>query len=219
MKKLFVLSLLVATISMAQAQCGFSSLKHGIRAGANYATITGLDNSFEARPDFHVGLYASMNLTKNYAIQPEFNYSRQGVNSQNANIENIRLDYLSMGLSNKLYLAKGLHLLISPALDFQVGNGHSDDGLSLNPFKDKELDISMTGGLGYELPFGLVVDVRYKRGLLDQDNFDQYKAEGAAGGSYNQVFQVGIGYQFGLPSGPDCAAKCGASSGCSKKKS
>ncbi len=55
-------------------------------------------------------------------------------------------------------------------------------------------------GIGYEFDFGLILEVRYKQGLLNIDLFDDlfFTDDYYDGTTLNNVFQIGIAYKFQL---------------------
>jgi len=88
MKKIFVLAVLFSAMS-SFAQVKF---KPGIRAGANFAKFSSVEEVFFGDDDydtdvnrnfiidFYAGVTFGIQFTKRYTLQPEINYSRQGGN-------------------------------------------------------------------------------------------------------------------------------------------
>ena len=98
---LLALFLIVFCMS-AQAQ---SKSRFGMRAGLNITDIAEIDS--EERYDFYTGAYLAIKFTEQYTLQFELNYSRQGAKLKeynSLNINEIRIDYLSASILNKIYL-------------------------------------------------------------------------------------------------------------------
>ncbi|NNL32449.1 MAG: outer membrane beta-barrel protein, partial [Flavobacteriaceae bacterium] len=73
MKKIiYVLSLIIGTVAVTQAQ-----VTYGFKAGGNLAKFT--DNSdFEFKFGMHFGGVANIQLSDAFSLQPELLYSAQG---------------------------------------------------------------------------------------------------------------------------------------------
>lgn len=187
--------------------CGFLSAQvtfnPGIRAGINFANLTHgnnesfylheddqpekvIETSLKTITDFYIGLQGNIRFTERYALQPEFNYSRQGTQLQytteNGILPEKRLHYNFIGLqlTNKLYLKK-VAIFAGPFFDFAVGKNNSG------------LDLGFAGGVGYDISKNLGLEVRIKKGfasMLDHDGSSFFFANS------NMVFQIGGYYTF-----------------------
>jgi len=186
MKKVLLLSLFLTFSSITLAQVTF---KPGARVGANLASISKTDDN--SRVDFYAGIFGKLKLGKLYALQPEITYTKQGS-------ENIELDYLSIALINKFYLLKDkmpIYALIGPSFDVNL---HGDTGSYSNNYSSGystgvtfEADLSFQAGVGYDFPFGLGVEARYKQGTIDVIGDDAIFE-----GQLNSVIQLGVSYKF-----------------------
>jgi hypothetical protein len=99
-KAVIVLFTFFAMVTMQ----GQATFKPGLRGGLSLSTISEMHADY--RPDFYIGGFGEINLTKRYALQPELNYIRQGSNNvarnftdPNKNTERVayqdlKLDYL-----------------------------------------------------------------------------------------------------------------------------
>jgi len=198
MRNILLTSILFLVSGMAFAQV---AIRPGIRLGVNSANIsnTTLDNKI----GLNGAIFIDFRFTRHYALQPEFMYSRQGGQSNNRTTEDLNIDYLSFGVVNKFFFApnQGLHFILGPSLDFDLENNLINVINETNDSEVTPFDLSFFFGLGYEFDFGLILEVRYKQGLLDIDLFDEdfdsefYQGEGT---TLNNVFQFGLAYKFDL---------------------
>ncbi|WP_179367586.1 porin family protein [Winogradskyella forsetii] len=197
MKRIILsLSLVIATTTE------FSQVKFslGVRLGANYSQIT--NSELDAKTGLYAGLFTDFRFTSFYALQPEVTYSNQGGKSNTDGIGELDIHYVSIGVANKFYIFKdsGLHFIVGPSIDVNfeanVISLINDDGeLEITPF-----DVTLFGGIGYEFPFGLSVEARYKHGFFD---LDAASGEWDVYGNYhddedllNSVIQIGATYKF-----------------------
>jgi len=92
----------------------------------------------------------------------------------------------------------GFHFIVGPSIDIRVND---------NVFTDvTAVDFSFFGGIGYEFPFGLAIEARYKQGIIDvndssfsyNDNNDGFFNDGFDDYYTNSVFQISAAYKFGF---------------------
>ncbi|MCB4799504.1 porin family protein [Neotamlana laminarinivorans] len=199
-KLLSLLLFLLVSISFAQV-----TFKPGLRFGANFSEITKAE-TYKGKTGFYIGVFGELKFTEFYALQPEIYYGTQGAEALYTDQEDIDLKYVTLGLANKFFIAKGtgLHLIVGPSIDVNVDYNwvnivNDEVDYDLSP-----IDISIFGGLGYEFPFGLVVEARIKQGLVDLDLFNDndYDDNNDDTNNYNdenqlnKVFQLGVIYKF-----------------------
>ncbi|MFS4493061.1 porin family protein [Maribacter sp. 2308TA10-17] len=192
---IFFVFILFSSIAFAQTKKSF-----GLRLGINYSNIsnTGLD----ARIAGNGAFFFEARFSDKYALQPELMFSSQGGKASNATNEDLRIDYLSIGLANKFFIIPnaGLHLLAGPSFDIdfennpiKLINGNNDSNVT--PF-----DLSVFAGIGYEFPFGLILEARYKQGLIEIDLFDfdifSDSTDRNRDEAFNGTFQYSIAYKF-----------------------
>ena len=60
------------------------------------------------------------------------------------------------------------------------------------------LEVVVLGGLGYEFPFGLALEARYKHGTISVDFLGADDLYEEPGSNLNGVFQIGAAYKFKL---------------------
>jgi hypothetical protein len=204
MKNTLLFAFLFLSAITASAQV---TVKPGIRAGANFSKITNTD--LDGKTDFYVGGFAAIKLTKFYTLQPEINYSRQGgkgdVYTYNYDVQDYRnehvdltLQYISLAVINKFTLTDNFNIHVGPTLDI----------LTDSPiYSDSDVDLGLTAGIGYTLPFGLSIEARVKKGIVDVVDGYYYSNSGNNGNDYysyngnsatNLVFSVGLSYSFNV---------------------
>ncbi len=177
---------------------GQVKVRPGIKMGVNNSKIT---NSYlDTKTGIYVGGFASIQFNDRYTLQPELLYSQQGGNSNPRAPGGLDIQYFSIGLANKFFVSPnmGLHFVVGPALDINaknnpisVINGNGD--LDVTP-----IDFAFFGGIGYEFPFGLILEARYKQGLLDVDLFNENGeyVPNYSENHLNSMFQIGAAYKF-----------------------
>ena len=211
MKKIFLtlITLAVVTVSFSQVK-----VRPGIKTGLNYSKITNLNNA-SRKVGFNGAIFVSIRLGGFYELQPEFSYSNQGWSNTNyayidpfgdivyaTNNDNVNIDYIGMSIANKFFVVPGMgfHFIVGPGLEFRVS-----DNLYYNDVTP--VDLTFFGGIGYEFPFGLGFEARYKQGIVDVRNgyydyyYDDYNYDyddNYYGNSkLNSVFQFNVYYKFG----------------------
>lgn len=180
-------SLILVTSSVAFSQVQFSL---GAKGGLNFAKVdfSSPGTTYENRTGYHYGAFGLFKFTK-IGIQPEIIFSEQGSKVKNINTSNAdaNFSYINIPVILKLYLAGGLNLQAGPQFGFL--SKAEIDGSSVKDFV-KSSDLSFALGAGWDLPFGLTLDLRYNLGLSDNnDGFDGDQLK-------NQVWQVSAGYKL-----------------------
>jgi len=190
----FLLPVVLISSFLMNAQIEF---KPGVKAGVNSANIT--NSVVDAKTDFYAGAFLTVKFADFYNLQPEIVYSRQGAGRpelDGLNADELELNYISLVIANKFFPFKdlGVHAIVGPSFDFKVSDNYDPDfGDDIVGF-----DFGLIGGVGYEFPFGLSVEARYKQGFVDifgenvndTVSFDELFA--------NKVLQVGVAYQFNI---------------------
>lgn len=185
-RTILVTSLLTIMSFSAQAQL----FKLGIKAGLNYANITGTDITVNAKnyeseaiTSYHAGLVAQVGLTKGVAFQPELLYSTQGATYKDAVSEvTNELGYISIPAVLIIDLNKTFSLELGPQASFLLSEKKAFAVNDANTF-----DFSVVGGLGIKVTKSIFVQARYGLGLTEiSENAD----------SKNSVVQVSAGVFF-----------------------
>jgi len=200
-KTVVTLMLMVITCTMVSQV----KVSPGVRLGVNNSTLQGLRDA-ESKFGINGGLFMNVHLSDFYELQVETSYSEQGATGmvENANFGMwggqagptysevpFEVSYVSLGLVNKFFVLKelGVNVLVGPSIDINVFDDHRNYS---------EIDISFTGGIGYELPFGLTIEARYKQGIIDlDDGFTTIGSNSSYDKNYlNSVIQLGVSYKF-----------------------
>lgn len=187
MKNLITLAVFfVLTLFSVNAQ----QIKLGVKAGVNFATITGDTEGVDSRTSFHAGAVAEFSLVEKLFLQPELLYSSQGAKSGSPTDE-LKLDYLNIPVLAKYFVAEGFSIEVGPQIGFILSAKEEYDGTS-EDVKDslKSTDFGLNFGIAYEMKTGLNFDARYYLGLSNISDV------GGSGNFKNGVFQISIGYFF-----------------------
>jgi hypothetical protein len=180
-----------SALAWSQAQ-----LAIGLKAGPNFAKLNTSESpgaNYKNRTGFHAGAFALFKFTK-IGIQPEIIFSQQGSTVKvDTKDFDANYSYINIPVMLKLYTIAGLNIQAGPQFGFVASekDEYLDAIKKENPdikAEVKKTDISVGIGLGWDLPFGLMIDGRYNLGLTDN-------AEGA-GSVKNQVWQFSLGYKF-----------------------
>ena len=221
MKKqnLFIILLLVSTISLAQVDTKF-----GIRGGVSIAGMRGesvnsLQNLLDYsngmvttndRTGFYGGGYVSIPVANIISIEPALYYSQKGYNmvgelnikgaefiGANAKAK-LNISYIDLPIVVKANIS-GLQMFAGPQISYLIqADLKTTAGLfGINLFNRtmdasdqfNKWDAGFTGGIGYQFSNGLNITAAYDHGLAKADA-DQ------SSNTYNRSFKVGLGMSF-----------------------
>lgn len=198
MKKLFTIFSLLFVFGISNAQV---ELWLGPKAGVNIANVSDMDG--KSLTGIYGGAAFAVKFNERYTLQPELGFSMQGTKDVYNSNDEVKLNYFTIGVINKLYLVEGLHVLAGPEFNIKMNDTWSDfiyedENGDWEAYDDgiQPFDFAIVGGLGYDLPFGLTFEARYKQGLLDVVDF--WSLDNDSNSRLNQVFQIGIAYKFQL---------------------
>ena len=155
-------------------------LKLGIKAGANFATITNVTDA-STKTGFHAGAFAGLKFGDKIGLQADILYSQQGAEFSGQDFD---LTYVNVPVVLKYYLFQGLNIQAGPQFGFVVDDNIKEIFSSISEAENS--DVSGIVGVGSDLPFGLVVDGRYNFGFTDV----------VKGSGKNSVFLLSLGYSF-----------------------
>lgn len=192
-KTIAALIVCIAGFFTANAQVTF---KPGIRAGVNFSKLT--QTEFDTKTDFYVGGFGALKLTRFYTLQPEVNYTRQGAAggtyydyNTNASVRiggKTEINYISFGIINKFTFNDQFDIHFGPTMDFETDS---------NVYTNSDVDLAFTAGIGYTTPFGLTIEARVKKGIIDVLETDNYYNNNFVDDyNTNFLFQVGLSYSF-----------------------
>ncbi len=188
-----ILFLLIGATPYADGQVAF-----GPKAGVNLTNlkVTDPEGSYNTRTGYHAGVFLRGKFSK-IAIQPEVLFFTQSTEARETLLGSYKdnFTYLSIPLMLKFYLISGLNLQAGPQFGFLLDGERKYDtriGQGSSDLKDyyKNSDVSVSLGGGWDLPFGLSVDVRYNIGVQDINNW----ADGDE--TKSRIFLVSLGWNF-----------------------
>ncbi len=185
------LMLLMFTSLLSEAQ-----MKFGVRAGLNASNVSfgNLPNRRE-RFGFHAGVFTNVMLMPEFiSLQPEINYSVQGVAFKPSNDRiTMNMNYVSL-LLPIVFKISSFDIQVGPFASYLVSSPdytvYNENKIIADAFK--KLDAGLIAGLVYnreKLMFG----IRYNQGFVNisKDNVQPFLGNGK-----NAVGQVSVGYRF-----------------------
>ncbi len=183
MKKLIliVFTVLLTATSFAQG------IDVGIKAGANFATLTDVDD-VSTRTGLLIGAFVTLKFTDKMALQGDILYSQQGAKGDNG-ASDIELDYINFPIVFKYYIVDRLNIQAGP----QFGSVINDN---LGDTRFESFDVSGVVGIGVDLPLHLRVTGRYGFGLSDISFIDFNTGNEFNTGAKNSVFSLSVGFSF-----------------------
>jgi hypothetical protein len=209
MKKI-ILSLLIAASATMYAK---AQVKFGIKGGANLSSIIGEHTpaanrssvQYISKLGYNAGAFVNFPIKGCFSLQTELLYSLEGANnykviSSNAEGEltssytfgHLNLSYIQVpvlakfALPYKLYVLTGpqIGFLTSAKINYETGDGAYDVRSSFHP-----VDFAWGVGIGYKIPTGPNVDVRYNISINSID-------KASDNGGRNSNLEVGLFYIF-----------------------
>ncbi|HMR93193.1 MAG TPA: porin family protein [Chitinophagaceae bacterium] len=188
MKKIFLAVAFISTGIIAGAQAKF-----GAKAGLNLANWSGSDaDGAKMKIGFHFGGLVNLAVSESFSIQPELQFSNQGIKSDDGEVDvTIHSNYLNIPVMAQYNNASGFYAETGPYVGFLLSAKAKAEGES-EDIKEwfKSTDFGWGLGLGYKLASGLGFGARYNFGLAKLP-------EEGDGKISNSVIQVGLSYTFG----------------------
>ncbi|SHG92616.1 Outer membrane protein beta-barrel domain-containing protein [Flavobacterium fluvii] len=170
LKTLFFVIFLSLIANSANAQ------SWGIRAGANFSTLSNSDA--KSQTGYYGGVYRQFGIVKDFLyIQPELQFSKQGFDTD---LSTVDLNYIHLPIVARVYVLKLLSFETGPQFGFLVSDNADN-------FDFNSVDTSWDFGMSINLPFRLSIDARYITSLNEL-------IEGRD--SKSQVIQVGASFRF-----------------------
>lgn len=127
------------------------------------------------------------------SLHPEVLFSQKGVKyDSGSNSAQIRLNYIDVPVLLRVK-ADGLFFEAGPQLGFLGGQKTEVNGNTVSTTINglRKVDVGYIAGVGYQLPQGLELGVRYNGGISDVND------PSISTKSRNSVFQFQVGYLFG----------------------
>ena len=189
------LGLLIGIASAANAQ----EARFGIKAGVNLASVT--NNNTEGKTNlvgFAAGLMADFSFSDLISLHPEVLFSQKGVKYKGGgrytggSTAQVRTNYVDVPLLLRVK-ADGLFFEAGPQVGFLASRKFEIDNTTIGTSTNgtRKVDVGYIAGVGYQLPQGLELGVRYNGGISDLSD----PSIGAK--TRNSVFQFQLGYLFG----------------------
>ncbi|WP_181307788.1 porin family protein [Rufibacter sp. XAAS-G3-1] len=202
MKKilLVVAALFITYFSQAQG------IKLGLKAGGNYSNVTGDETEdLESLFGLHAGVILDYGISEMVSIRPELLYSMKGAKLEISDADDAiiksRFHYLDVPILAHIN-AGGLFFELGPTVGFKLSSSttievdgeeidEEEFGISDGDDGMKNFEIGYAAGLGYQLPMGVGIGLRYQGGISSiNENDDDPKQR-------NSVFQLSLSYMFG----------------------
>jgi opacity protein-like surface antigen len=217
-KHLFIFSsLLLSIAAMAQSNVSFgvrggvtnSTMRgNAVESFQNILSYTGDAVKTASKTGFYGGGFVSIPVSDKFSIEPGINYAQKGYEMKGsfgikgtdlvAAKSQLNLSYLEVPVLAKANI-NGLQLFAGPQVSFLASaNLHTTAGaLGFNFINDKRdvkdqfnsLDVSLTGGIGYQFSNGVSINAAYDHGLSKVNSGQSVEA-------YNQAVKVGVGFRF-----------------------
>ncbi|MFY0629048.1 MAG: PorT family protein [Flavobacteriaceae bacterium] len=181
-KKVWIACIAIAFAAKVNAQ----DVKLGVKLGMNVSSVNGGSSNLDSKTGFVLGGTAEVFLTEKFSIQPELLFSQQGAESRGDFIYD--LNYLTVPVMAKYYIAKGFSVEAGPQFSFLVKDEliSVTNGATANTDAGN-FDLNANLGLGYKLNNGIFFQTRYNLGIIAISENPDIK---------NGVFQMSVGYQF-----------------------
>ena len=162
----------------------------GAKAGVNISTFYGNRSNDEINRNslvgFHGGLIGEVKINDSFALQPELLYSRVG--AEEGNVVKFHLDYLSIPIMAKFYLANNFSIDVGPQFGFLVSDKAKFNGDIPDLNTDAStFDFALNAGLGVDITDKWFSQVRYSYGVTTVGENPDIK---------NGVFQFSVGHKF-----------------------
>ena len=193
MKRLLTLLLIVAS-SQIHAQ----GLDFGIKAGLNYANVSGFDD-FNQRQGISAGIFAGAKLGDKIGFQIDALYSQQGAEvdqSISQVINEFNLDYISIPVVLKYYLTDNVNIHAGPQLGILLNEETSVLNQTIDAIDANSADWLGTIGIGLDFPLGLRAEVRYSFGLTKVNGQVTIPSIDDLNNSKTSLTTISIGYTW-----------------------
>ncbi|KAA5827891.1 PorT family protein [Algibacter amylolyticus] len=189
MKKTIILGVIAAVTFFKTTQA--QTISFGAKAGLNVSTFNGNRSGDEINRNsligFHAGLIAETRINDFINLQPEIIYSRGGAEEEN--IVKFQLDYISIPVMFKFYVADRLSIDVGPQFGFLVGDKakFEDDNVPEFDTDASTFDFALNTGLGIDISDKWFSQIRYSYGVTTIAENPDVK---------NGIFQFSIGRKF-----------------------
>ncbi|GAB3635165.1 porin family protein [Hymenobacter arcticus] len=193
-----------ALLAMAASAAHAQSPSFGIKAGVSLTNAVGSGYDFKNKIGFHGGFVANLPINGVFSIQPELLYSMKGYKFSGPDpidgtplSSQQTLHYIDVPILARIK-AGGLFFEAGPQIGYLAAAKFSQDGNANIPASSystrngyRKMDYGYAAGLGYQLPQGLGIGLRYNgsfRNLAEYSNGQ---------GARNSAFQLSLSYMLG----------------------
>ncbi|WP_210489483.1 porin family protein [Rufibacter aurantiacus] len=190
MRKLLPFIAALFTTYFAQAQ---ESTNFGVVGGANFSNWTGANvGGTKSKAGYHVGAFLDYKFSAFASFRPEIQLSNKGFKAEGEGdaILRAQVNYIDIPVLFRVN-AIGLFFEGGPSIGYKISSrlkvteGDSKISTPLNGLK--RVDIGYAAGLGYELPAGIGIGLRYNGGLSKLPRKSEAKV-------YNSNIQLSLSY-------------------------
>lgn len=210
MKKMSILAIVAISI-MASSHA--QEFKVGARAGVNLSSISGDGTeNVGGLTAFHAGLVMEIQYSDKFSFQPEILYSGQGYENEFSKTttgitrslkETVNLDYVSVPLLAKYFVAKGFSIEAGPQLAYlisakreyveTVSGGFNASESGSEDYKDstQSFDYGAAFGVSYQIGSGTIMSARYYLGLANIEDI-----KGSDFKRQNNMIQISVGFML-----------------------
>lgn len=211
--KVLLLALATTALALTSQAQDAAKTTFGIRAGVNFANITGDDQDGKIKTGFNIGANAEIPVASDFYLQPGLLFSTKGSKAEEGDGK-INLSYLEVPInflykptlgSGKLLLGFGPYVGIGiggklkvdddTEVDVKFKNDYNASDLVNDPAMYlKRLDFGGNLLVGYELSSKLSFQLNAQLGMSNLNpKFDGEKPEDKA---KNTGFGISVGYRF-----------------------
>ncbi|HEX2629749.1 MAG TPA: porin family protein [Chitinophagaceae bacterium] len=193
-KTILLLSISLFALMAVNAQHRFI-ITPGLNIAKSDISPVGDGSDLKSKIGFDGGIGAEFSFSKYFSIQPEVNFSMQGVKGEGNGSETIiSLNYITVPVLAKVKPAPGFSILAGPQIGFLTSANSKITNEPKQDLKDllKSTDIFGVFGIEYQFPIGVFVGVRYQLGftdIIDEEIGTELK---------NRSFTFRAGYSFPL---------------------
>lgn len=213
MNKIILTIATILAVSFVNAQDaktdGKDGIKFGVKAGVNFANLTG-DFNPSMKIGFHLGGFMQYKVSEKFVLQPELLFSTQGAKYNDDQVgegylvageTDIKLSYLNIPLMAKYYVTNKFSLEAGPQIGFllsakdKYGYTGTVQGVPVSEsgeidIKDdlNSIDFGINFGVGYDFNDKISLGLRYNLGLSEISDFYYF--------DNNSVIQLSLGYKF-----------------------
>ena len=174
--------------------CGVKAQsKFGIKAGTNIPDLAGDDVSSDIKNKigFYAGGFVTIPVSENFTVQPELLWSNKGYKYNELGEFTTTFNYIHIPVLIQ-YHAKGFYAETGPQIGILITAKQKIESGPNESIKDsfKSTAFSWGAGIGYQLPSGFGIGVRYNIGL------GSISEESSIDAKFN-VLMLGIFKSFG----------------------